>query len=515
MLVTSIDQIDLRRTLGDGTTSTVHYAIHVATKKPLAIKMVINKKDYGDATQKEARLLQELKHEHIVSCYGIFETMIAIYMVLEYCGDKDLYWVLDQLEDSRLDEDRAKRYCSQILSALVYLHGMLIAHRDIKPENILIDSNDNVKLVDFGFAERVGKEGGLTQSCGTEQFLAPEIIRVARPELGYNIKSFGLEVDMWALGISLYVMLTGYFPFEASSSSRDKLQKYIAKGHIELNYEQFLELSDHAKALIKRLLVCNPSDRLTASNALSDPWFAARVEAERPLKRARIDSETLEESVQTPKTPESETLSLPGEMATEIACRAHCAEDVRALAHVCKAWHTAIAVNYTARVWATLTVFHFPNRSSKETYFQRLKLLANRMVKIIDYFLDEHDNNLKNLRGKLEFEEEPRNRFTSPSFPLPSNRSDNSWWWDYSTIWDRGCDSRADNLIELCSRFLRSVSARGRMTIYRFDDASDGDVGYYMCWDIVHSPKKDCWIWSSHLSPDRSYSERDSMDEFS
>lgn len=135
----------------------------------------------------------------------------------------------------------------------------------MKPENLLLTSEDNdadIKVVDFGFAARVEGDN-LTQHCGTPGYIAPEILRN---------ESYGKSVDMWSLGVILYILLGGYPPFY--DKNNQMLYRKILKGAYQFHPEYWMEVSENAKDLIRKLLVLDQHKRLTVDEALQHPWLA-------------------------------------------------------------------------------------------------------------------------------------------------------------------------------------------------------------------------------------------------
>lgn len=108
-----------------------------------------------------------------------------------------------------MDEDEARRIFQQIISAIEYSHLNKMSHRDLKPENLLLDEDNNIKLIDFGLANYMKDGASLTTACGSPNYAAPEVIS----GLAYG----GNEVDIWSTGISLYAMVIGQLPFDDDS----------------------------------------------------------------------------------------------------------------------------------------------------------------------------------------------------------------------------------------------------------------------------------------------------------
>ena len=147
--------------------------------------------------------------------------------------------------------------------AIEHCHSRNLVHRDLKPENLLMqemDNEDNVKLVDFGYAAEA-KECSLTGFMGTPIYMAPEI---------WNDLPYGKPVDLWAFGVISHLLLVGAPPF--MESTRDELKKKIVKGHACFDDKIWDSVSSEAKNFISHLLVVAEADRLTVQQAIHHPW---------------------------------------------------------------------------------------------------------------------------------------------------------------------------------------------------------------------------------------------------
>lgn len=168
------------------------------------------------------------------------------------------------IDTQRLDTTDS---CSSIrgpLFARSYLHSQNIVHRDLKPENLLLKSaaNDSdIKIADFGFATSI-QGRSLSLQCGSPDYVAPEIIKKHK---------YGVEVDMWSCGVIVYILLGGYPPFHEEEP--DVLWGKIEAGSYAFHEEFWSQVSDAAKDLIQNLLVVDPDNRYSASQALRHPWF--------------------------------------------------------------------------------------------------------------------------------------------------------------------------------------------------------------------------------------------------
>uniref|UniRef100_A0A8C6S1X4 Protein kinase domain-containing protein n=1 Tax=Neogobius melanostomus TaxID=47308 RepID=A0A8C6S1X4_9GOBI len=151
----------------------------------------------------------------------------------------------------------------QILQGLSYLHGQNIGHFDLKPENIMLSekaSQPNIKLIDFGLAQRLEQE--YRSTSGTPQYIAPEVIKY---------EPLSTAADMWSIGVITYILLSGRSPFQGHTNE-ETLRNVIALQY-EFEEGSFKTTSDMAKDFIQKLLVLSPGDRMTAAECLLHPWI--------------------------------------------------------------------------------------------------------------------------------------------------------------------------------------------------------------------------------------------------
>lgn len=157
-----------------------------------------------DHVRHEREILGEVSgHPFITNLLASFSDHDFLYLLLDYVPGGELFSYLRKFR--RFDEGMARFYAAEIVLVLEYLHEQQggVAYRDLKPENLLLDEEGHIKLVDFGFAKRLGSTETYTL-CGTPEYLAPEVI---------HNKGHTTAVDWWALGILIYEFLTGYPPF--------------------------------------------------------------------------------------------------------------------------------------------------------------------------------------------------------------------------------------------------------------------------------------------------------------
>lgn len=253
------------RTLGDGNFAVVRLARRRDTGQQYAIKMIDKTKLNGKESMlfNEVTIMHRCNHPNIVRLYEEFETPKEIWLSMEYVKDGDLFDGITKA--MKFSEATASGIVRDLAGALFYLHCRSIVHRDLKPENVLLyrqpDGRIRVKLADFGLALEVRRD--LHTICGTPTYIAPEIL---------NERGYGLEVDMWALGVITYIMLCGFAPFRSADRSQSKLFEAIRRGVFVYLSPYWDPISQSAKDLINRLLVVSPKRRLTAQETLLHPW---------------------------------------------------------------------------------------------------------------------------------------------------------------------------------------------------------------------------------------------------
>mmetsp|Transcript_63219 Transcript_63219/g.169033 ORF Transcript_63219/g.169033 Transcript_63219/m.169033 type:complete len:445 (-) Transcript_63219:87-1421(-) len=270
---------DKNSKLGEGSFGTVYKGREKATGKIWALKEIPKASVQGDDLQnlKEEVRISTLvgSHPNIVYMKEFVENSDRYYIVLEFLTGGELFDRIVESPQGHFTEKVAASIMRQIMGALGYLHGRGIAHRDLKPENFLMatpDPDAAVKIADFGFACTVTGDKSASGLCGSPGYVAPEILT--------STNGYGLAVDIWSMGVILYILLTGIPPFAAESdeeSFRLTTAGKYDKSHLE-------EVSPSARELVAKMLTYNPLKRITAEAALEHGWLAGRDAADRALK---------------------------------------------------------------------------------------------------------------------------------------------------------------------------------------------------------------------------------------
>lgn len=279
------DHFELHEEIGKGGFSIVYRATDKQEGKEFAVKCI--KKDMVEGEdikllRREIQIMKKLDHPHILKLYRVYEDDEQFYLVMELVKGKELF---DKIVERGMYSERdASNIIYQVVSAVEYLHDNGIAHRDLKPENILSageGESEIVKIADFGFSKSFGgpdEAQRLMTSCGSPGYVAPEIL---------TAESYDQAVDMWSIGVIVYILLSGYPPFYADSAPA--LFKKIMD--VKYDFDDFVwdDISDSAKDLIRNLLVKDPKKRFTASQCLEHPWVKGSAASDNPiLKGERI-----------------------------------------------------------------------------------------------------------------------------------------------------------------------------------------------------------------------------------
>ncbi|XP_044009751.1 ovarian-specific serine/threonine-protein kinase Lok-like [Aphidius gifuensis] len=237
---------------------------------PLALKCSrtnsIDERAYQDNFMNEVDILKGLKHPNVIKIVHEINTESEICIMLEFMQGGKLF---DRItKNGGLSEKLTKFYFYQIATAVEYLHDKGITHRHLKLENILLLDNDEytlVKLTDFGFSERINHEVKIKKFHSTSYYDAPEILK------NEEKTQYTSQVDVWSLGVMLYVMLSGCLPF-TKRGNKDLLD-VIREGTYDFTPDIFKNISVEAKNLIDKMLTVNPNDRYTAPRVLASSWL--------------------------------------------------------------------------------------------------------------------------------------------------------------------------------------------------------------------------------------------------
>lgn len=241
--------------LGRGFFGNVKMGRHRLTGVPVAIKS-LKRQQYLDVGMqyppREIDIMKRLRHPNIFRFFHAIDTEEAVYMVSEVVTGGELFDYAAQHE--RLTETESRNIMRQIVSAVDYMHRSGVVHRDLKLENILLDANGNIKIIDFGLGNFFDSNSTLRTWCGSTDY--------ASPELWSRRPYHGPEIDIWALGVILYILVTGFIPFNTSAHI------------IEISYHwpHNLDVTAQLKDFIARIF--RPIDlRCSMEDIIIHPWL--------------------------------------------------------------------------------------------------------------------------------------------------------------------------------------------------------------------------------------------------
>ncbi|KAK1929173.1 putative myosin light chain kinase [Phytophthora citrophthora] len=276
------DEYVLECVAGKGTTSTCYKCMRKTDGRRFACKIIEKRKlapsarkriEVAAQLRREVDVLRRVNHPHIAKLEQSFEDDNYLILVMELMEGGELFDAI--VDKGRFSEREAVHVARCILSAIQHMHERGVVHRDLKPENMLlavstrrrrrqdVASALDVKIIDFGFA-KILKEGATSTSfLGTGGYLAPEIL-LRQP--------YGTSVDMWSFGVLTYLLLCGRLPFAATTQLRPT-QKIQSLYKLTFPKRYWHGVSPVAIDFLQRVLVLNPSTRLTATEALDHPWL--------------------------------------------------------------------------------------------------------------------------------------------------------------------------------------------------------------------------------------------------
>lgn len=253
--------------IGSGNFAIVKRARNLSTGEMVAVKIIdkMNIDVSVESLKQEVSILKQVDHENIVGLTDIYEDDRKVYLIMELMTGGELFDRIVDKYPNGYTEQTAAQVIKKIVSALSYLHKKDIVHRDLKPENLLYVSPDNdadIKITDFGLAKLKRPDSLLKTACGTPNYVAPEII------LG---EKYDEKVDMWSVGIIMFILLCGYPPFYHKETPQ--LFQLIVAGDVKFASPYWDNVSASAKDLISRLLKVTPRDRYSAEQCLAHPWI--------------------------------------------------------------------------------------------------------------------------------------------------------------------------------------------------------------------------------------------------
>jgi len=253
-----------KKKIGEGSYGTVSICTNKATKHKRAVKALSKTQMKNvEKFKEEIRIMTAMDHPNIIKMYEAFEDKVKVYLVMELCTGGELFDRIIEL--GHFTEVQAAIVMQQMLRAVYYMHMNRFCHRDLKPENFLFATKEpieqtHLKIIDFGLAFEFTKDVPMTTKAGTPFYVAPQVLE----------GKYDQAADLWSCGVIMYVLLCGYPPFWGDTDKK-VLQK-VSKGSFSFNRDDWKNVSEDAKTLIRNLLKYSPKERITAEQALNDEW---------------------------------------------------------------------------------------------------------------------------------------------------------------------------------------------------------------------------------------------------
>lgn len=277
--------------LGEGSYAKVKEAYHIGTGKFYAVKIINKQLMEGreHMVLNEINILKKVSqgHPNLLQLVDYFESINNLYLVTELCQGGELYRRV--AEKGFYHESQGIRIIRAIVDAVSYLHAQGIVHRDLKSENILFktpEEDSDIMIADFGLSRCLESEKYplLTTLCGTPGFMSPELLQG---------KAYGKPVDMWAIGVIVYFILSGYAPFDRDSTAEEI--EAIMEADFAFTPTVFWDtVSENAKDFIRKLLEPDVDKRMTAEHVLKHPFLLQASYAEGEIKSTLAHRSDLE-----------------------------------------------------------------------------------------------------------------------------------------------------------------------------------------------------------------------------
>lgn len=268
--------------LGSGGYGQVFRAKELASGEVVACKVINTKKMRREAVVREVKLLGMLSHEHVIGLRGTEEMKNQVFLFMELASKGDLFARV--ISCGSLPEADARKYYTDMMRGVEYLHLCGVVHRDLKLENVLICGDDVSKLCDFGLAHVFQRDEEdqilqvpLHEVCGSKSYAAPEVLSGQ----GYD----GFAADIWSCGICLFAMVGGFFPLDEAGASDWRFNSIVSASDQGMSvaqtvygfYNRDCNLSLEAVALIDACLVPDGPSRITSTDILEHAWSVGQT----------------------------------------------------------------------------------------------------------------------------------------------------------------------------------------------------------------------------------------------
>ncbi len=262
---------EYQKQLGSGASCRVLKAKHIENNKLYAIKELTKKHEINvQLFSEEVKLLRKLMHPNILRYYNCYMDNECYYIATEFCDGGTM---LDKIIKMKsFSERQASQYIKTILSAVNYMHSLNIVHRDLKAQNMVFGQYENetvLQIIDFGDSKIIDENKQYSEFVGTIHYVPPEIVR---KRTGKELK----KSDLWSIGVINYLLVCGRPPFEGITQN-EILMNIINKGNNKLLYPKGIRVSKSCRKFMEALLCHDVNKRLSAADALKQPWICGGV----------------------------------------------------------------------------------------------------------------------------------------------------------------------------------------------------------------------------------------------
>jgi tRNA A-37 threonylcarbamoyl transferase component Bud32 len=260
---TALGPFVLEEKIGEGAFASVWRARHTVANRSVAIKLIeksgVDSASERTRMQREIALLKRMRHPFIAEFFWVTEDTDYHYLVMELAPHGNLLSYINSR--GRLSEELARRYFTELIAVLDYLHNQArVAHRDIKCENLLLDAHNNIRVIDFGLSNVfTAEQPSLQTACGSPAYVAPEIIQG---------KKYSQVADVWSCGVVLFAMCAGNLPFD------DKEPQRLLGKIVFTEPEYPATFSPALVDLLGKMLCKDPGARITVDGVKNHPWFS-------------------------------------------------------------------------------------------------------------------------------------------------------------------------------------------------------------------------------------------------
>jgi len=267
--------------LGAGAFGEVRRCVCKKTKTIYAVKILKKKAldpQSKNLLEREIAVMSKLHHPNIVQMIEAYDTPEKTFLILELVTGGELFDEIISRDKPYFEKDAAEMV-KQILRAISYMNSMGIAHRDLKPENLLLDSNHNIKISDFGLSKDFSSEA-MTTSCGTPTYVAPEVLMGS---------AYDVQCDVWSTGVITYILLSSHIPFDGDGES-EVFERILAACY-SFPSPLWDPVSEKAKDFIRKIFVVDPKFRMTADECLDHDWLCGDLSNQtNPINHSKMGS---------------------------------------------------------------------------------------------------------------------------------------------------------------------------------------------------------------------------------